>query len=337
MVAGNQQESGGAQSPNISSGGDVSVRYVDSEKFKYTVLILFFVFIILLAAVLFFPRLGETQQLTVSLGGNSLSVAPSIVETRAVEPETLNRANYFVDVDGGFYYELPPGDKWSTPTQVSGIMNVIAEKKAVLNEETEVNLQNNLSIHPLGLMLADQEMTRIVTGDPIRIEFTPDTTNNVAEAVINNILEIASQEDGFSPSEQEMIQLRESIYKDVLMFERMDFSNEFTVTTLDKALLDKNLESSLQIFAITTLAPLGFFLEKLVADENSILAGMRVSLRNVLVDGETESFDVYRWIYIAESKDKFHVVEIAWSPQTANSVSTWDDLKHLLNSFRILR
>jgi hypothetical protein len=54
------------------------------------------------------------------------------------------------------------------------------------------------------------------------------------------------------------------------------------------------------------------------------------------VNGEIRDFRAERLYMCTESKDRYYVVEIGFSPQTRNSKKVWNDLEKMLRSFAVL-
>ena len=52
--------------------------------------------------------------------------------------------------------------------------------------------------------------------------------------------------------------------------------------------------------------------------------------------GETATFTLETWLLITEVEDAYYTVEIAYTPQSGQSVQVWDDLQVYMDSFRVI-
>src|SRR5262249_51794929 len=117
----------------------------------------------------------------------------------------------------------------------------------------------------------------------------------------------------------------------------LQVSNEFVVNVLDKgARRSLPLKLTLPTLFAAWAPSMGMSVDHLAANDRSILVGGSVSLRKVKVKGQAVDFQITRWVMFIESKEKYFMVEIAYSPQTDSSVKIWDQLGRALESFKII-
>ena len=292
--------------------------------------------VILVVAVLIFvffafyaPQFTEAA-LTLDMAGNKVSVQTTKVSREEVQG--LDPQRHYIDSARGFFFEAPTTENWSKPNVLSGFKALIEAKGVTLSPQLLEAYERNIAINPLGPMLRQAETVRLVSGESLRVEFTDETSNELIDKIIENTIKDAESK-GVQLQDEDIVSLRRS----ALGVETLDFANEFTVAIFDKKkLVDLPGALSLPAFFTAISSTLGINLDKLVANENQMLTGGSVSLQKVRIDGSVKDFRVYRWMLMTESKDAFYMVEIAYSPQTAGSIQVWEDLRNLMDSFRLI-
>ena len=56
----------------------------------------------------------------------------------------------------------------------------------------------------------------------------------------------------------------------------------------------------------------------------------------VRMAGKQAVITVEDWLLFAETEDAYYVVEIAYTPQSGQSVQVWEDLQAYMDSFRVI-
>jgi hypothetical protein len=294
--------------------------------FKWSVILFSAILIFIFFA--FFAKKFAQASLELDIKGNKLSVKTSQLQA---EPEKITRLDpdrYFVDSMHGFSFEQPNRQRWSKPKLLVGLDAILKAKNMLLTSEMSEAMAAGLAMHPMGEMLNDVEVLRIISGDSIRVEITDQTSNELIDAIIEKI----QKAEGTTLSESDLATAR----RQAIGFERISFSNEFTVSVYDKAKL-KNvpINPSLPNFFMTLASAMGLAFDHLVADENSILAGISLTLHQVRLNDQLSDLRIDRWMLVTENAEKYYLVEIAYSPQTTGSIQVWEELRALMDSFHV--
>lgn len=297
--------------------------------FKWGVILVLAVVIFVFFA--FYAKEFGQAELEVGMWGNKISVKTSQLKASPEQIAKFDPQRYYVDSNKGFSFERPSKKTWSQPNLISGIDAVLEAKSITLTQELREIMTRNLAIHPMGPMLREVEMLRVVSGESIEIEVTDETSNEFINTIIERIKETV-EEEGDELSKEELSDIR----RGVIGFERTKFSNEFTISVYDKGKLKgMPIKLSLPNFFVTISTTIGLNVDHLVADEQSILMGGSLSLERVKIDEHIKDLRIDRWILLAENQERFYLVEIAYSPQTAGSIQVWEELRALMKSFHI--
>ncbi len=294
--------------------------------FKWSVIL--FSAILIFSFFAFFAKKYAQASLELDIKGNKLSVKTSQLQAEAEKITKLDPQQYFIDSMRGFSFEKPNRQHWSQPKLLLGLDAMLQAKNLLLTSEMREAMAAGLAVHPMGEMLKDVQVLRLVSGDSMVIEITDLTSNELIDALIAKM-----QKSGEAPlSEADLADFR----RQTIGFERITFSNEFTISVYDKAKLQAGpIKPSLPTFFMTLASTMGLAVDRLVADEQTILAGISLTLHQVKINGQLKELRIDRWMLLAESSNSFYLVEIAYSPQTTSSIQIWEELRALMDSFRV--
>lgn len=277
----------------------------------------------------FAPKFGQAE-LGVEIQGKKLTVRTTQLKT---SPESLTQFDprtHYIDSARGFAFELPRGEGWSRPEVLVGMAQVAASKN--WTGPLAQNLEQLLSAHPLGPLYRTIEFIRIVHGSPQDIEVTEETTNELLEQIVRAQIEEAAKRN-IKPTPAEVKSLRSTL----LGFDRIAISNEFAVNVYDKSVGRSLLvKPSLPVLFVSLAPSLGLNVDHIAANDQSILSGSSLSLQRVRMKGRTLDLQFSRWYLFAESKEKYFLVEIGYSPQIDSSINVWEQLRRVLDSFRVI-
>jgi len=286
-------------------------------------------FLIFVFFSFFAPKFGQAE-LGVEIQGKKLTVRTAQLKASAENLAQFDPKTHHIDSARGFAFELPRGEGWSRPEVLVGIAQVVASRKVTgLIAE---NMESLLTENPLGPLLRTIEATRIVYGSPQDLEFTDETSTELLEQLITTQIEAAAKKN-ITPTPDELKSLRRAL----LGFERVTMSNEFVVNVYDKSvrrLLPVKL--SLPALFVSLVTSMGLAVDHIAANDQSILSGASVTLHRVRVKGQSIDFQLSRWVLFTESKEKYFVVEIAYSPQIDSSIGVWEQLRRVLDSFKVI-
>lgn len=297
--------------------------------FRWSVILISIILVFVFFA--FYASQFTEAQLELSSNGKTLSIKTSKLYSPPEQIAGLDPQRYHVDSMRGFSFEFPSEKTWSKPKLISGIDAVLEAKGTLLTPELMEQMARTLAIHPMGPMLREVEMIRVISEDSIRIEITDETSNELIDMILARVNGEA-QREGAELSNQELDNLR----RQLVGFERITFSNEFTVSIYDKNKL-KDVPIKLSLPKFYSVISSGLDINSLVAEKESILATVSVSLEHVKINENIKDLRIDRWILLAENQETFFMVEIAYSPQTAESIQIWEELRALMDSFHVIK
>jgi hypothetical protein len=238
-----------------------------------------------------------------------------------------------MDSNFGFAFKKPATETLKGPQFFKGAEGFL-EAKGILSPAMKNAYMNQMQVHPLGPMLRDVSVIKYVTGDPLNVEVTDETTSELAEEIVRNMMIAAGASD---PSDEEVRARRKRMISSLVGFERLLHHNEFAVYVYDKSKLKGvPIKHSLANFAVMMMGGMALTVDQLAADERSVLTGASFSLSNASVNGVSKDFRIDRLGLITESKDRYYMVELAFSPQSESSVKVWSELDAMLKSFVVL-
>jgi hypothetical protein len=292
--------------------------------------------LVALCALALFETRSNAVSLSIGVAEEKVSIDTQRLSITPEEAAKWDPAKYDVYPSLGFVLKKPVSDNWLAPELLEGAGECLEAQGGLLNQEFKERLRLMIRAHPLGPMLRGVEAIRYTTNETLPVELTDETTNEIAEEAIRKTIE-SEQILELNLGEQEIEKLKKNIRRSAVSFEETAFVNELSVYVYDKKrLLGRPVEHSLAGFSIFILGQTAPALDRLVADEHAVLAGGTVAVRRVLVNGEIGDFRAERVYMCTESKDRYYVVEIGFSPQTKNSQRVWNDLEKMLGSFAVL-
>jgi hypothetical protein len=265
-----------------------------------------------------------------------ISVQTQSLVAPAASANTVDPQKYFIDSTHGFLFRLPTSESWEKPETIIGLSNMIAARIDLEPEAAQAVVQQ-LNLNPFGTMLIEQSLVRFKTGQVLNLVFTEDTTTDFAENFIARLGVEYRRENPNMPEQEidaELKKLKLNLIRGIATSVR--FQNEFCVTWLDKAKLPPNLKPSMAGILLQVGSTFATTARDIKMVDKNITLTSSIFMRNVLINGQKMDLTADRWLLLTEAKDYFYLVEIAFSPQTQDSVAIWDDLKGMVESFRLL-
>jgi len=193
-----------------------------------------------------------------------------------------------------------------------------------------------LDVNPMGPMLREPEVIRYITKEALEIEIIDESTNEYIDQVFSNLIK-SGEFKKLKLNEEEIKKYKSKFVESAMLFKKTKFNNEFSVIIYEKNKL-KNIpiRYNLANFSISFLAPMSLFIDQLVADARTTLAGGSTTINKALVNGKIQDLRVDRLWLLAENKDHYFIVEIGFSPLTHASMNIWSELEGTLKSFSVL-
>jgi hypothetical protein len=244
-------------------------------------------------------RQNEKIDLPASSGEKTLQVDTGTIFLTRQEAATLDAGKYYVNLEQAFVLPRPlPG--WSEMEEMT-----VKEQLAEQNIDCQV--------------LCDQPVYRIRYGDPIEVESDRNTTIN-GQLIPADLLDLYERFYGPPP-------WKFPSYSQVIV-------NIFA----------KDQEEALGIHSLPDMMLMvtrymNSRINRVVATEGSHFALVQTSTTsaNIRLNGVAGSLTTDDWMLFSETDTAYYSVEIAYIPQSGQSVEVWDDLQTYINQFRVVR
>lgn len=227
----------------------------------------------------FFAKQFSATSLEISLKDKKVSINTTQL---VASPENVTKRDpekYYIDSSKGFSFKKLVSRDWARPSFTKGAEEVLAAKSFVMNPELKNKLLAALQVHPLGRMLREVEAIRYASVEQLNVEITDDSTTPISEEIINNAIKSAQAHEP-SPDANEISAAKNQIRRALIGFQSIKFANELTVYVYEKGTLKGiPVKHTLPSFFISAFGSFGMFMDKLVADERTILAGGSVTIQ----------------------------------------------------------
>lgn len=268
----------------------------------------------------FFAKQFSATSLELDLKDKKVSIN---TKQLVVSPENINKRDpeqYYIDATRGFSFKKLVSQDWLGPQFFKSFEEFLTAKSMVMNPEQKERLLFMLQAHPLGPMLRAVEVLRYASAEQLNVETTDESTNPVVEEFINNAINsIQVQESSLEANDISAFKKR--IRGKFVLFQSMKYANELTVYVYEKSKLKGiPVKHTLASFFLACVGSFAMMIDQLVANEHSIMAGASETMQNVKVNGKTGDVRVYRLWLATESRERYYVVEIGFSPQTQSSI-----------------
>ena len=289
-------------------------------------------FVILVIAVLvykYLTTLPQSRDLEVEYSKHGLKgkLTSKSESASAGELEKMDPSHFYVDSGQGFAFQLLPRDRWSSPQTLVGIAAIEEASMGVASPPAPEGLPN-----PLTEVLNTAHAIRFVSGQPLRIELTPQTTDARVEWLVNEMRRRAQSKNEPFDSEKFLADFNRKMGP-----LPATFSNEVVVIVFDKTVSGVAPPMSLATFYTLLSGPQGILeLDQLDADpkKRSILVGGSKALRNVRVNGRLGDFLYNRASLFREGGTRLYRVDVGYSGPPSSA--EWSDIQGVLKSFAIV-
>lgn len=234
-------------------------------------------------------------------GERALTIDTEGISISRQQAAALDPESYFVDLDHGLAIHRPLTG-WSELEELT-----VAEQ---LTEAGAITLTPQVS---------EQPVYRIRYGEPIEIQSDRQTLVN-GQSVPEHRLDALEQLYGPPPWTQ-------------------PYYSQVVVNVFEKSVIKELGIKNLADLLFLSVQFSGGQINHLIAEEGSdfMMVQASATYENVRMAGETATFTLETWLLIAEAEDAYYTVEIAYTPQSGQSVQVWDDLQVYMDSFRVIQ
>lgn len=310
----------------------------DTNPLKQWYPVFMLLFLIIVVVGVFIDRFTQTKlgsELTLAVGEREISVETNKIRAATDELEQVDDDLMFVDSQNGFMFRRPISPLWSEPQYLTS--GELLLKMGVLeNLEGWNAAKEAAAIIPMGRMISEAKYVLFQHGDSLKVELTDETSNKVVDSVVERTINLIEQE-----GEEVDLEFVRDLRKQIILAnnppEKYKFGNTFSVSIFDKALAQNSpVEVSLGNFFLFLVKQTGQTVDGLAANERSILWGASQTLTSVLVNAKLGELTTYYLNNLVEHGSRFYQLSISFSPQTEGSIVVWEQLREVLNSFRII-
>jgi hypothetical protein len=272
----------------------------------------------------------DKQKLTLQLpDGVTLTVAPP--QREPAPSVSVVSDLMFNDLSRGFRFQLPTSAGWSAPKELTfwDMLMMIG-----LSAEHVEMAKLGIQVLPMGRMMAESSVVYVGYGEPVYATLTDTSTTKALETFISRFRAVIGEEF----DEEDAAEIRKAAIKQQLPMSTLRVQNSISVMTMNKALARESpIQPTLANLYITLVQQGGGAVDKLVANDHSIMWGSTQTLRNVEIDGDLRELTANTMSLLTEGEDAFYQVSIYYSPQTENPLLVWNELQEVAQSFCVLR
>jgi hypothetical protein len=301
----------------------------------------FMIFSIILMLLGIISEFIKTKpNLHVRLGNNEIELN----EISYASLSSLDTKKYFINSEYGFAIKKPNND-WSNievVRGVGGLLKIMAVKSKFFTEE---NLQAGFKQNPLGPLFLNASYFYFYNHDSRKnIIITDSTGNDLIDAVLKQRSKELLDTSSFSAYDTTKLEAKKEFYDElndnrrtIIGFDTAEIKVAFLLSVFPKDSLPVYLKKlKLPAFYTSYSVAMGLSSDKLVANNNQILSGAELTLKNVKVGNKILELQSKKWFMLTENDKYFFVIELSYSPQISSSTNLWDDLQETLNSFTLL-
>jgi hypothetical protein len=279
----------------------------------------------------FFAKQYQSTSLKVSLGEDR-TISVETVALQSSPAAQIDPATHYIDSARGFSFKTPDPGTWSKPQIYRGLEETMKARGVTLDPNLAEAMRLTAGANPLYGLMSTAEMLMVQAGTPMKIEFTDETTTEQLDTLLARMKKSFEQQGlPWDPKEGKGI-LRHSLFVNSL-----EFPNAFAVTVFEK---NKFIETGNRptlpnFFAAFAQQLSGGALDKLAAEENSILAATALTIKRARINGREADAQLDRWILFTHNQNNFFLAEITYSPQSNAPMRVWEELRTLIESFRV--
>lgn len=302
----------------------------------YPVFMLLFLVVIVVA--IFLDRHYKRQSdeiLTLAVGDKQITVNTSELKVPDTRADKTYKSNVYSDSQKGFIFESPISTGWSKPQHMdSGSM--LIKLGLIPDAKAFEQARAGAAVVPMGQMLLGGSNIIIEYGQPTYCEITDNTSNSVIDTIVVRILKLIDEQGKEKPSEDDIIKIRKGLLFPNIQIKKFPLQNRFAIHVYDKDLaVQSPISPNLGNLFVLLTKQQGGAVDKLVANEDSILWGSQQTLTNIQIESSLRELTTYTINALFENDKFLFELNVAFSPQTEAPISVWDDLKNMISSFKV--
>lgn len=279
--------------------------------------------------------------LRVRLGNNEVELNPIAHSSLS----SLDTKDYFINSEYDFAFKKPNKD-WSdiqSDRGVAGLYKLMAIKSELITQNA---LEEALKRNPLAPMVANASYFSFYNPKSKKDIVTTDSTgNDLIDAMVEKRSKELSDTSSFlrrystteADFKREFDTEIKNYRKNLVLFDTLGIRDGFVLSVFPKDSLPSYLRNlKLPAFYTYLTSALGLTSDKLAADNNQILGGAEITLKNIKLDNKVGELQSKKWMMFTENDKFFFTIELSFYPQVSASIDLWDELRETLNSFTIL-
>ena len=297
----------------------------------YPVFMLFFLLLIVIAVI--FDRNGERNSLVLKLDEQKVEVNPKKNRIDSVH-KLASSTNTYTDSHLRFSFHKPELKSTVNLKRIS-YGDLLVKIGIATPENVDHIVQNVLTIDPFGKMKINSSIVDIQIGDIYKLRFDDESSLSRVEKYINNVVEVAKEGD--EPLSNEVISgIRSKLLYGDSNLKSLNYFNGCVIHVFNKAdAVDSMLPATLPNIFSSLQSLINEPLESLTSNQESILWGTTNHYLKILVNGIKKDFSIYRMYQLIENKNYVYLIQLQWSPQSNEAINTWEELRKLLENFKV--
>ncbi|MEP3838391.1 MAG: hypothetical protein ABJM36_12125 [Algibacter sp.] len=298
----------------------------------YPVFMLFFLLLIVVAVII--DRTGQRNSLVLKVNEQKLEINPKNNKLNSID-NLESKSDVYTDTLLKFSFHKPVLKSEVKINRVSYAEYLIKLGVATPDSVDSI-IQKIPIINPFGKMIVNSNNIDIQIGDKYKLELEDDSTMTRIERFINNVVQIAKDNKEDTPSEEEITILRAKLMHGDSKLKTINYFNGSIIQVFNKkdtkdSMIPPSLPNIFSSLQTTIKEPI----ETLISNEDSILWMTTNHFLKVLISGTKKDFSIYRVYQLIENKEFVYLIQLQWSPQTNEAINTWEELKKLLENFKV--
>jgi hypothetical protein len=292
-------------------------------------------FLVVIVVGVFVDRSGERKTVTLGSGDQTLTVNPRLEKIEGIQ--NLPSADQLhADTRLKFSVAKPPGKKDLKVEYLD--LGTFMLRLGVIPEEKLQEALRGIALQSFGSMRVHSTNILIPFGQVHALQFEEDSSTRQIEKYLGRYSEFYEKETGKPMNDDALSNMRQRLMLGDAEIVRINYQNGFTIHIFEKkhtldTYLPPNLPNIFSFFQTVINEPI----DELVASADAILWSTSNYFKKILVDQEQKDFTIFRKYQLIDNDEFIYMIQLQWSPQTPDAVNTWENLKYMMENFKIAR
>jgi hypothetical protein len=292
-------------------------------------------FLVVIVVGVFVDRSGERKTVTLGSGEQALTVTPRVEKIEG--GQNLPSSDHLhADTRLKFSVAKPPGKKDLKVEYLD--LGTFMLRLGIVPEDKLQETLKGIALQSFGTMRIHSTNILIPFGQVHSLQFEKDSSTRQIEKYLGRYSEFFQNETGTPMAEEELGDMRMRLMLGDAEIVRINYQNGFTIHIFEKkytldTYLPPNLPNIFSFFQTVINEPI----DELVANADAILWSTSNYFKRIQVDKEQKDFTIFRKYQLLDNDEYIYMVQLQWSPQTPDAVNTWEELKYMMENFKIAK